>query len=426
MLRGFPCRCHQGIILLVTTINTPFLNRQEFLAILESERRRTSALLVIQYPPELDQIFPGWQSGLLDDLRQRSAESDLLCELNPGASACLLRGLTADADLRAIGQRFKEIPVAALRGDPRISAETIVVGIARRNVDDTPVSWLQRALIACQDAFETPAIGVVENMAPLPRWQRLLFDGQERLKKIISGVGKESCVPKDDTQASNHDPLYHLTLAVRDPDVEVRCQALRELATHRDRSLLPLFIEALKDREPWVRHLATKAMWGITDELMVDPLIEALHDPDNWVSAGAAATLTRIPRQRAAPALLQTLSHPFPRTRAAACAALGRINAPDTALAILQLLKDSDPYVRRNAAGALGKIKKPEAEPDLISALQDEWYIVRRNVAAALGRCGNYAAIVPLENLLNDKQPAVRHQAMLALAELHSRISTKK
>jgi len=113
-------------------------------------------------------------------------------------------------------------------------------------------------------------------------------------------------------------------------------------------------IEALKDKDSYIRCRAAWALGNIKDARAVEPLIETLRDGYSYVRMGAVFTLGDIGDKKAVEPLTNTA------------------------------LKDKDKDVRREAAEALDKIKDERAIKPLMKALKDEDSNVRETAKAAL------------------------------------------
>jgi len=147
-------------------------------------------------------------------------------------------------------------------------------------------------------------------------------------------------------------------------------------------------IEALKDKDVFVRKRAAEALFMAGDLRAVDSLAEAMMD-DEGVKRVAEETLAKI--------------------------ALAR-----TAKPLAKALEDKDKGVRLSAAGALGKMGYARGSELLIQALGDKDWSVRLSAAYALGNIGDVGAVGPLTEALKDEAGRVREAAKEALENIKS------
>jgi HEAT repeat protein len=107
-------------------------------------------------------------------------------------------------------------------------------------------------------------------------------------------------------------------------------EAIMHALVQIGRPAVPALIEALADREPFVRLAAIQILGKIEDAAVpvsreiVPALIGALADPDSFVRLAAVRTLVKI-GDAALPALLEALGAPTPRVRDKAAFAVGEI-----------------------------------------------------------------------------------------------------
>ena len=114
--------------------------------------------------------------------------------------------------------------------------------------------------------------------------------------------------------------------------------------------------------------------------------IEALKDKDVYVRGCAASMLGKIGSVEAMPTLIAALKDEDAAVRRAAAWALGMIGSVDAVPALIAALKDEKAAVRKAAAWALGMIGSDKAVPALIEALKHKNEYVRKTVAWALGK----------------------------------------
>ena len=121
-----------------------------------------------------------------------------------------------------------------------------------------------------------------------------------------------------------------------DPDKDVRGMIAEVLVYYDNRETVPALIDVLlHDGGDGARTNAARALAAIKDGRSVTPLINALDDKDTWVRLRAAGALKRMGAKRAVPALVERLNDPNKRVQERAHQALraltGRSMGPDYA-----------------------------------------------------------------------------------------------
>ncbi|MCP4106749.1 MAG: HEAT repeat domain-containing protein [Desulfobacteraceae bacterium] len=147
----------------------------------------------------------------------------------------------------------------------------------------------------------------------------------------------------------------------------------------------------------------------------MQPLIEALKDKNKFVRLEAVRSLGRIGYPVALQPLIQILNNEYIRDiQISAVQALGKTGCSDAVKPLADILKKNitDDDMRANAAEALGNIGDASSAQLLVEALEDiNWY-VREKAAETLGKTGEPTAVQPLIRLLKDKYDFVRFMAM--------------
>jgi HEAT repeat protein len=257
------------------------------------------------------------------------------------------------------------------------------------------------AMPALRRALNDPHPGVISNaagalvMLGVPRtelapvYKRLLLEKECRYR--IKGIrGLMDQVPPTD--------LFHDALECsRDPDLDNKFAAgdlLRELMDAKNREMIPLILDALKE------------------------------SGDNNASDLALAIVKFKPPVAEAVLVLENLLRSAnPVNRSVAATSLGLLKG-EALVALPTLVKvlgsDPDAGVREAAAKAIGAMGKSarEAVPALIQAAKDDrWPKVRQAAIQALGEMGEGAseAIPVLSAALNDPDPFIRTAARNAL-----------
>ena len=186
--------------------------------------------------------------------------------------------------------------------------------------------------------------------------------------------------------------ILPLTRALAAAPPILRARMVETLGMSKDKSAIPVLLDALKDEYYAVRTCAVLALGNISDVQVIPFILPLLNDNDEEV-------------------------------RSAACVAIAKFRDPSTFDEIANVLLD-DPKieVRQSAAVALGETKHPAAIPFLMEALRDShWWFEREQAAAdllsAIEKMGP-AAVEPLIEALGDKEGTVRKFAAMVLGNL--------
>ena len=166
-------------------------------------------------------------------------------------------------------------------------------------------------------------------------------------------------------------------------DTASAAYALKEIG---EPAVLPL-IEALKDKNEYVRGKVAKALGGIGDKRALEPLIECLKDKNSYVRGRSAKALGGIGDKRAIEPLIECL-------------------------------KDKSLYVQEKAARALGQLKDKRAIEPLIEVFKVDDWVTRCQVSIALAHIGK-EAVLPLIEALKNENMGVRAFAASTLDDLH-------
>ncbi|QSZ67848.1 HEAT repeat domain-containing protein [Methanofollis aquaemaris] len=144
-----------------------------------------------------------------------------------------------------------------------------------------------------------------------------------------------------------------LETALRDPDKEVRAEAMRALVACGSAGF-PVLLAALRDPDWRVRYRAAEGLGLIGERRAVAPLVRALKDEREHVRYMAAKALGQIADPAARGALLPLLRDPNPPARKAAATALGQIGGAEAVLEEA-LVDEPSGAVRRALRDALGR-----------------------------------------------------------------------
>lgn len=181
--------------------------------------------------------------------------------------------------------------------------------------------------------------------------------------------------------------------------------------------------KALKSAHPIIRGRVAEVFGIRKDKSAVPVLLEALHGEFFTVRARAAIALANIGDPRVIPELLPLLKDREDEVRMAACVAVGRFRDPSTFDELANVaLDDTNIEVRQAAVKALGDSKDPAAIPFLMEALRDSfWWFEREQAVSVLLNAiegVGEAVVEPLIEALGDREKTVRKYAILILGKM--------
>jgi HEAT repeat protein len=193
------------------------------------------------------------------------------------------------------------------------------------------------------------------------------------------------------------------------------------------RQVVPILIEALKDKRTQVRSTAVVGL-GLSGGAAVPALADLVKghatDADSAWQAAAALELIGPPAQPSVAVLVDALQSPNEKVIIHAASALGTIGseARPALPQLRKLLGRENSAIRAHAVralGGLGAAAQP-AVSDLVKALKDRDSGVRREAARALGKIGPAArlAVPALLTAMNDTDGTVTMQAAMALGHI--------
>lgn len=144
-------------------------------------------------------------------------------------------------------------------------------------------------------------------------------------------------------------------------------------------------LSALDDKTPIVRNSAVQELGKRKEKLAVEKLIELLKNDENaLVRDNAAYALCEIGDVRSIPSLIEALKDKDEWVRKSAAKALGILKARDALTSLISLTEDPSPSVRKAAVRSLGQIGDIRAEPYIKKLCHDSNILVKKYAIQAL------------------------------------------
>jgi HEAT repeat protein len=135
----------------------------------------------------------------------------------------------------------------------------------------------------------------------------------------LAGTGQPEAV-------AEHDEIIRLGMQVKDPNPEVRLQAIKALSEKHDQRASEWLVTALRDPDPQLRAAAATGLSNKYYLQATPALLPLLDDPDVTVRAPAAQALGAHRNWEAVDPLLMALKDPAPVVRAGAAMGLSNIH----------------------------------------------------------------------------------------------------
>ena len=187
-------------------------------------------------------------------------------------------------------------------------------------------------------------------------------------------------------QQTAKDDVLSLIQKLQKSNRNGRAQAARELGKIKDGRVVQPLINAMNDKDPYVRGQVIEALGEVKDARAVDPLIKTLKNEDYlYVREETVMALGKIKDGRAVQTLINSLNDEYPDVREEAVKALIEIGIPAIE-SLNQAIKENNLRVVADAYYFFIDIGEPDSETVLIEALQK--YGTKR-MAIDFINCGN-------------------------------------
>lgn len=147
-----------------------------------------------------------------------------------------------------------------------------------------------------------------------------------------------------------------LTIALHDPNKDVRISAANALGSIQHRDACNALIAALQDEHINVRYAAVEALSKIPSQQSVIPLTQILEGNEEWLKLPAISALGHIGDYRATPYLMKMTQNPL--YLQTAVEALGNIGDERGIPCILDALSSTDKEIRKSAVLSLEHISR--------------------------------------------------------------------
>lgn len=238
---------------------------------------------------------------------------------------------------------------------------------------------------------------------------------------------------------------------LKDPDIEVRLQALKSLTGFYDAVSVEWIVDALGDSEWRVRKTAVAMIVDLKDKdqvidqligrlrgeknvgmqnsavevfiqlgkLSVDRLLHHLPGADENIKKFIIDTLGEIKDPRSVPSLIDHLSEHNENVQASSIEALGKIREATVVPPLLKILKEDQSLLKFSAIKALGQIEDVQAVAPLIEILDQNMF--KRPALEALGAIGDMKALDALVAAFSSGYKATRYTALKAIVTLESK-----
>lgn len=320
----------------------------------------------------------------------------------------------------------------------------VVAGVLGRRGDARALETLERSLDSL-DPLESrtaaDALARVGTPEALARLHALYARDRDARRIVLSALAT--------TRDPSALPLY--LDALTSPDLGARILGLKQIGelrltqaraavdalrrrerhplaqTYADFSLArlgdPESLERLKDRlhheRPDVRDSAAGLLGGFDDPSVPELLREALADRAPSVRASAGASLTRFHDASGLDAVEASLRHPDLRVRVGALSSLTRMHYGTARPLVRRALRFEDPSVRALALQVVAEHRDASLAAEILrAAREDSETLVRAQAILALGQLGDSRGLDLILATLAEPDEILRHAAAESALEL--------
>ncbi|KAF9430998.1 hypothetical protein BGZ76_000625 [Entomortierella beljakovae] len=249
----------------------------------------------------------------------------------------------------------------------------------------------------------------------------------EALKDRVDYVKSSAVIALGNQKTLPPSAIQGVIDTLRDGHWSVRSSAATALGQIFSSASIQLLLNALKDKDSFVRVTAVKALENLSSvpTSAIEPLINGLKDADKVVRLSSVRVLgsqSDLPPS-AIQSLIDALNDEYSYIKSAAAKTLGSQSVyPQSAIPhLVNILRDSDMDVRISAVEALGKspILPLSALQHLITTLKDPYWSVRSSAIKALSNQQTLPPLViqSLVDSLGDRDEHVRLLAIKALRD---------
>jgi HEAT repeat protein len=256
--------------------------------------------------------------------------------------------------------------------------------------------------------------------------ERWLQIDLKRRRRVVQDLGELA----EDNVELNFDAVFFV--ALRDPDPQVRVEAIQGLWEYEGRDLIEPLVHILhEDNDAGVRSAAAMALGRFAlaaefdalrprDVALVDRALRTVIDNPNEVVEVRARAVEAI-GARSEPWAREILEQAYRsgnrRLMVSSLHAMGRSCDEHWLPTLIRELGSEDPELRYEAATACGALEDEAAVPYLAPLIRDEDEEVRSAAIDALGKIGGAQARRVLREHADDEDETVREAVAAALAQ---------
>jgi HEAT repeat protein len=204
---------------------------------------------------------------------------------------------------------------------------------------------------------------------------------------------------------------------LKDPDVEVRREAIESLRGHTDDISLNHLLSSMEDSSWRIRNAATEILIeGYPVERYINGLIGLLYREDNAGARNSAIDALIKLHKKATPFLIDAFNTPNKDVRKFIIDILGEFQDSRSMPLMLDALKDDDDNVRATAIEHIGKVGESSVVNTLIGIIETGDIWTAFPAVDALGRIGDRKAVPALIKVLDKKTlraPAIKSLSLI-------------
>lgn len=211
---------------------------------------------------------------------------------------------------------------------------------------------------------------------------------------------------------------------LNDPDYKVRRSAIDGVYLRSSKDVVPILINALKDRNPEVRAAAAYTLGENKDIRALEPLLNMASDKNEKVRSSVVVSLKLLDNETATKKIVEMLGDKSQEVRRLSAYSLEGNNSEFVREALIESALDQNNKCRWYAISGLKYSRDSRKVDPLIRIFQStagnsvDSRKVRSSIIDALSNCRNTKTIKLMTECLNDSDSLLKIDAALALGSI--------
>ncbi|MGA1791399.1 MAG: HEAT repeat domain-containing protein [bacterium] len=228
----------------------------------------------------------------------------------------------------------------------------------------------------------------------------------------------ETCLPSIRKALDNDELIVHLFNSLRNPDSEVKKNAIIALGWLKEARAVENLLELIHDYD--LEEYVVESLVSI-GEHAIPEIIEKLHNPDPKIRISLIRCIDWIGNINGITACIPFLSDENIEVKYQAVMAMsGGLDLEEIEDALLGLLSDPAPEIQDILVEIFGRSRSKHLANKLLPELSSEVRMRKILAIQILGRQKNPHACEPLQSLLDDQSDEIRAHAYMALSHIQA------